>query len=199
MSSRPSTPNGPSSSVKFFSTSDRVWTTWRGKICLFDSRKPPGEHTNDPLRHLPNDKNGKFVHTQLVPGVRSAVVLDALEATQPYRGPDGTIDAQGALTHPLYALAELSNIDKHRLVLVAAAVLDVSNMYWGLPKDFPPPKFALNPGVLQNDGPVAWFDFGPNEAPEEFDPHPAVQVSLREPEVAFLTQIPVAEFHGRSV
>jgi hypothetical protein len=164
------------------------------QICLFDSRKPPGQNTYYPLRHLPNDRNGRFVHTQLNPAVRSAVVRDALEATQPYRTPDGTIDAQAALTHPLYALVKLNNIDKHRLVLVAAAVLDMSKMWWGLPKDFPPPKFALHPGVLQDHGPVAWFDFGPNDPPEEFDPHPAVQVSLREPEVAFLTQIPVQNF-----
>jgi len=78
--------------------------------------------------------------------------------------------------------------------VVAAAVLDVSNMWWGLPKDFPAPGFLLNPGVLKNDKPVAWFDFGPNEPPADFDPHPAVQVALREPEVAFLTRVPVQDF-----
>lgn len=167
------------------------------QIVLFDN-KTPGEHTYYPIRDSPYDKQGNIGPTQLNPPITSPDILNALEATQPYRtlDPPGSaqIDLARVATHPLHALRVLNNIDKHRLLLVTAAVLNVGEMWWGLPKDLPPPVYNLNPGVLKNDAPVAWFDFGPNEAPPDFDPHPAVQIAIREKEVAFLTLVDLGAF-----
>ena len=163
------------------------------QIAIFDD-KCPGEHTYYPIRDSPYNKQGIEVPTQMVPAITSPVILDALEATQPYRTVEGTVDLAQGQRNALRAMRVLNNIDKHRLLVVTAAVLDADQMWWGLPENFPSPTVLLNPGVLEDDRPVAWFDFGPNEPPENFDPHPAVRISVREKEVAFLTLISLPEY-----
>jgi hypothetical protein len=148
----------------------------------------PGEHTQFPIRETPFDKNGDLLRARIQPTISSAQILDLLEEVQPYRGPMG--EPADPTRSPLLRLHKLNNVDKHRLLLVIAGVLDLGEMYWGWSSAYgPPPKFATSGTLLEEGSPVARFDFHGNEPPPEFDPHPALNVALSEadtPEIAFI-------------
>jgi hypothetical protein len=163
------------------------------QIVLFDDGVP-GRRTYYPIKDSPFDKKGRYERVQMNPRVMNPAILDALEITQPYRDVDGKLNPQSSQFSALRALRELNNIDKHRLLLVTAAALDVGNMWWGLPPDFESPGVRLNQGILEDHGPVAWFDFGSNVPPDGFDPHPAVRLTVREHSVAYLSGLSLPDF-----
>jgi hypothetical protein len=97
--------------------------------------------------------------------------------------------------HPLWLLSDFCRIDRHRLLLVLVCMLDVENIWWGLPEGVTSPKVRLRVGgTIADDDEVAWFDFGETVPGPDFDPHLALTVRLNEgpfvtrtnPLVAFL-------------
>jgi hypothetical protein len=147
----------------------------------------PNEQTQFPIRDSPNDKNEKRLPLQnLLPQVKNPDILNLIDECQPYNAGDGTdYPVQKARTTPLWHLKALNNVDKHRLLLVVVSAVDFDNMWWGWHDDNPP-SYRLNFEPLTEGDPVAWFDFGGPPAPEHFDPHPAVRVTLRDPEAPAL-------------
>jgi len=152
----------------------------------------PSEQTQFPIRDSPNDKNGQRLPLQtLLPQVKDAQILKPIDECQPYNAGDGTDHTiQKARTTPLWHLKALNNVDKHRLLLVVVSAVDFDSMWWGW-HDETPPAYRLNFDPLTEGDPVAWFDFGGTRAPEHFDPHPAVRVTLRDPEAPALRLLPL--------
>lgn len=66
---------------------------------------------------------------------------------------------------------------------------------WGCvgtgPPDMHVPGIKVAVGPLEDNSPVAWFDFHGTEPPVDFDPHLALVVSLHEPATLGTTHTPV--------
>lgn len=140
----------------------------------------PNENTQFPiLEAAPVDRAGNRRPVQLKPPVSSREILHALERAQPYSRMDGA--AIDATQMPLWAIKRLNNIDKHRLLLVVACVLNIRDMSWGLPEGTPSPRVSVNRRSLKDGDSVAWFDFQGAKTPPNFDPHITLHVALREP------------------
>lgn len=152
------------------------------QLVLFDGKKP-FDKTQFPIRESSNNQT-----VQLRPAIANTEVLQALEELQPYAGTQG---AHGYRRDPLWRLNKLCNIDKHRLLLVVACVLDVGEMWWGMPLGCPSPRIAIDPNGVQEGAPVAWFDFRGAVPPADFDPHPALAVALKEREVPEISRVPL--------
>lgn len=160
------------------------------QLVLFDGKKPY-DKTQFPIREAPFDRRvkGKRIPTQLRPPVSNPQILEALEKVQPYSGVNGE---GGDFRHsPLWRLNRLRNIDNHRLLLVVTAVLDVGEMWWGWGGDHPSPDVAINPQPVKEGTPVAWFDFHGHEPPDDFDPHPALAITLLEREMLDVSRVPI--------
>jgi hypothetical protein len=126
----------------------------------------------------------------LRPTIDRGDILEALEQVQPYAAQD-VVPYDGSLTDHrlslLWQLRCLNNIDKHRLLLVMLCVPNIDNMWWGTSEGEVSPEIAINWAALKDGSPVAWFDFHGAQPPDDFDPHPAVQVVLNEAETPRLT------------
>jgi hypothetical protein len=149
----------------------------------------PNEQTQFPVKASPNDKNGKPIPLPnlVSPRIKDEAVLKLIDECQPYESGLGErLTLAQAKTTPIWHLSVLNIVDKHRLLLVVASVLDSDSMYWGLGDDDPVPTFKLNTAPLKEGDPVAWFDFGGVEPPLHFDAHPAIRVTLRDPEARAL-------------
>lgn len=142
----------------------------------------PGNQTQFPIRATPFSKRGNLTATQLTPPVRSARILAALEACQPYRGPGG--EPVAVDRSPLWLLHQLNIIDKHRLLLVVVCVLNSDEMWWSGDAAMPAPKIKISTGPLEEGSPVAWFDWQGADPPVDFDPHPTLAVSMAEKVIA---------------
>ncbi|SRR5579875_267206 len=153
----------------------------------------PNKQTKFPILESLRDKNGKRMRLrQLMPQVTDSTILTILNECQPYYWSDTEGHGiTGIERHPLRLLKLLSNIDKHRLLLVVVCVLDIGRMYWGLPQGVAPPSCELNPQPLKDGDEVARFDFGGQNAPNEFDPHPSLKVVIDEAEVPCIRQMDV--------
>jgi hypothetical protein len=149
----------------------------------------PDENTQFPIRDSPFNKRGQWVRPQLRPEVKSPHILDALEEVQPYFGPYG--EPAVYAESQLWRVHRLDIIDKHRLLLVVRAALNVGHMWWGSWGDDPPPSVWLNTSPLQDGDDVARFDFRGHEPPPEFDPHPGISITLNEAAVLDLAYMPV--------
>jgi hypothetical protein len=122
-----------------------------------------------------------------MPQIKDSKILDLLDECQPYHGLNGgTRTPFEAHSDALWHIKVLSNVDKHRLLLVVVFGLDMWSMWWGLRPDDVAPLYKVNAAALDEGAPVAWFDFGRAEPPPDFDPHPAIQVALRDPEAPAL-------------
>ncbi len=141
----------------------------------------PGVQTQFPVRETPFNKSGDLTATQLNPPVNDARILDALEASQPYRGADGS-PAQ-VDRNPLWLLHRLNIIDKHRLLLVVVCALNSHEMWWGGDSDMPVPSIKVSLAPVDEDSPVAWFGWGDAKPPVGFDPHLSLTVSFHEPAI----------------
>lgn len=138
----------------------------------------PYKKTQFPIRKSPL-KDGQPSPTQLQPAISNQAILDALEAVQPYRRP-GTESAD--YRHDaLWRLHRLDIIDKHRLLLVVRATLDVGGMWWGWWGEHDhPSKVWLNMAPLSEGDVVARFDNRGHEPPPEWDPHADISIVLNE-------------------
>jgi hypothetical protein len=154
-------------------------------IALNYATEPPNENTQFPIHESPFGKKGG-VRPLLVPEVTDPRVLDALKAVQPYEGP---VPANPTIS-PLWQINKLCNIDKHRLMLTAVCALALDEMWWGLPQGMTATP-ELNLGPLKDGDPVARFDFGGQEPPDDFDAHPALQVAVHEDEVPVISGEPI--------
>jgi hypothetical protein len=139
----------------------------------------PDEQTQFPIRETPFSEKGNFATPQLTPAIRNPEIIDALKKAQPYHGPDG--EPIRPDRSPLLHLRRLNNIDKHRLLLVVARVLDSDQMWWGGSPEMAIPQLKISTAPLEEGSPVAWFDWGSAEPPDYFNPHLALTISLNEP------------------
>jgi hypothetical protein len=151
----------------------------------------PYKKTNFPIRDTPLDSDGNLVGANFRPPVTDANILKVLEECQPYVGING--EPHPFNHSPLWRMHHLNIIDKHRLLLVVTSVLSWDKMWWGWGgKDWgPAPGVRLNLAPLQEGDPVAWFDFHGDEPPRDFNPHPAMHVSLHESEMVDLSFHPL--------
>ncbi len=157
------------------------------QLVILDGAKPD-EKTLFPVRKSAVSKTGQSAPTQLRPAVRNREILDALESVQPYLGPDG--QPANYAENPLWRLHRLDIIDKHRLLLVVRAALNVGGMWWGWWGEDPPPNVFVNTSPLDEGDVVARFDMRGREPPLEWDPHPDISIILREGEVLDLGHLP---------
>lgn len=113
----------------------------------------------------------------VIQGVTDAAVLQAVDAVQPYKRAAGQLrDAD-----PLRVLNLLANIDKHRSLHLTFAGLNLDAIWWGSDEGDPTPGCRLAFGPLEDNQPVAWFDFGEREPSPNFDPHFSLEIRLAEP------------------
>jgi hypothetical protein len=160
------------------------------QLVVLDGKKI-GQHTQFPIHKAPRYVKDKLVAVNLNPPVGDPKILKALHESQPYVGPSG--EPMNIARHPLWQLRVLNNIDKHRLLLGVVHALDAFNpMYLENLGELPRPKMSLNTDPLQDDSPVAGFDFGGAEPPADFDPHIALSVVIDEPDdLPFVRHVPV--------
>jgi len=134
----------------------------------------PNQNTYFPIVDSALDRNGHS-RTVIRPGLTRPDLARAVESVQPYQDTQTTAEAR---SHPFWRLNNLCRVDKHRLLLVVATVLDIGNMWWGLPAEV-----TCSPRVitsqLEDNALVAWFKFSGDPGPH-FDPHLAMSVSLFE-------------------
>jgi hypothetical protein len=159
------------------------------QLVILDDRRPD-VNTQFPIRRSAVDKNGQPVPIQLRPTVRNREILDALEAVQPYLGPEG--EPAEYARNPLWRLHRLDIIDKHRLLLVVRAALDVGHVWWWWWGEDPPPaNVFLNTSPLDEGDVVARFDVGGREPPPDWDVHPDISIVLHEPAVLDMAHVGV--------
>lgn len=118
--------------------------------------------------------NGKRRLAQIDPGIQRQDILDGLEAVQPHnRG--------GPWVSQLWMVNELNRIDKHRLLLAVATVLNADTLAWGLDGGVPSPTYWFPVGLPLEDGDVvARFRFRGSIAPRDFEPSLRLQIGLSE-------------------
>lgn len=164
------------------------------QLVLLEGKKPTRRTQFPILVTQPQDERGRQTPVNVIPALERQDVIDELHRVQPFSevGP-----GDNAAQTPLARLAALNNIDKHRLLLTTAGALDANEMYWGLPEGVASPKFAVMNGPAENGTVVALFMFnGGSDAPEGFDPHPAMHVVINEPEFPDLLIVPVTRVLG---
>ena len=150
----------------------------------------PNDNTYFPVRETPFTNKGVLRGAELCPPVNHPQVADLIEMCQPYRGVDGSPHPFNL--SPLWRLHRLNIIDKHRVLLVVAAVLAWDQMWWGWNDSWgSSPKITVNTAPLKDGSPVAWFDFHGLEPPNDFDPHPSLQITFCEAEMPDLIGHPV--------
>ncbi len=143
------------------------------QLVLLDGQVPT-RATQFPLLDSGRDKSGRKVHVDIAPGIKRPDILAAVESMQPYHG-------GGKWGDQLGVVAELSGIDRHRLPIAVSTMLNVDNIFWGLPEGSTAPSWWFPVGKALNEGDVvARFLFNEPVAPEVFDPHLVPQIALDE-------------------
>ncbi len=143
------------------------------QLVLLDGQVPT-RATHFPLLDASRDKKGRKVHVDIAPGIKRPDILAAVESMQPYHG-------GGKWGDQLGVVAELSGIDKHRLPIAVATMLNIERIYWGLPEGVATPSWWFPVGKALNEGDVvARFLFNEPVAPDRFDPHLVPQIALDE-------------------
>jgi hypothetical protein len=129
--------------------------------------------------------NGNPRVIDIKPGcIRRGDIREALINFQPFQNPD-------RWKHRLWVVNELCNRDKHTLLLTMAGVLDVhaNQPWWGLPPGVPSPLFWFNLLPLNDNDPIAKFDFKGAPAPPDFDPNISLAITLNEGPIAHWVRI----------
>jgi len=143
------------------------------QLVLLDGQEPT-KATQFPLLDTNRDKSGHKVPVDIAPGIKRPDILAAVESMQPYHG-------GGRWGDQLGVVAELSGIDKHRLPIAVSTMLNVDNIFWGLPEGATTPSWWFPVGKALNEGDVvARFLFNEPVAPEVFNPHLVPQIALDE-------------------
>ena len=133
----------------------------------------PNESTQFPIRESELNRNGNRASARLE-GITRQDIIDAVVAVQPYEVARNI--GSSPTNHGLYILKELVNIDKHRTLLVAAAVVNTGKMHWVSSE--PLPRFKVNTQPLNDGDPVAWFDYGDMKADPDFNPNIGLEIRL---------------------
>jgi hypothetical protein len=107
------------------------------------------------------------------------VVLAALDRCQPYWDEVESGKEENFRHHRLWQLHALNIVDKHRTLLLAVCAPDVGAMWWGMPLGQPSPRVRWATEAREGQ-PIAWFNFGSDEPPTDFDPHLSLQIALRD-------------------
>jgi hypothetical protein len=143
------------------------------QLVLLDDQTPT-RATHFPLLDASRDKGGRKVQVDIAPGIKRPDILAAVESMQPYHG-------GGKWGDQLGVVAELSGIDKHRLPIAVATMLNIDRIYWGLPEGVATPSWWFPVGKALSEGDVvARFLFNEPVAPDRFDPHLVPQIALDE-------------------
>jgi hypothetical protein len=143
------------------------------QLVLLDGQEPT-RATQFPLLDTNRDKSGRKERVDIAPGIKRPDILAAVESMQPYHG-------GGKWGDQLGVVAELSRIDKHRLPIAVSTMLNVDNIFWGLPEGSTTPSWWFPVGRALSEGDVvARFLFNEPVAPEVFDPHLVPQIALDE-------------------
>jgi hypothetical protein len=134
----------------------------------------PTRTTQFPLLDSSRDKSGRKLTVDIAPGIKRPDILAAVESMQPYHG-------GGKWGDQLGVVGELSRIDKHRLPIAVSTMLNVDNIFWGLPQGSPSPSwwFPVGKALVEGDI-VARFVFSEPVASEVFDPQLVPQIALDE-------------------
>lgn len=134
----------------------------------------PNEYTQFPLIDTLTNEKGRKRHVSVTPAIKSGEIMAAIERLQPYRNGGKWGDQLGVVN-------ELSRIDKHRLLLAVATMLNVDNIHWGLPAGVDSPGYRFPVGQPLHDGDeVARFIFTTSPVPDSFEPYLVPQVCLAE-------------------
>jgi hypothetical protein len=134
----------------------------------------PTRATQFPLLDSSRDKSGRKLAVDIAPGIKRPDILAAVESMQPYHG-------GGKWGDQLGVVAELSRIDRHRLPIAVSTMLNVDNIFWGLPQGSTTPSWWFPVGKALTEGDiVARFVFSEPVAPELFDPQLVPQIALDE-------------------
>ena len=147
------------------------------QLVLLDGGQP-NDRTAFPLHEARTNRKGNPRQLVIEPGITDARIMAAVEAMQPFSeanyGHDPATDALGIV-------GRLNNIDKHRLLLPVAHMIDHDMpAYWGSNEGDPVPTYSFNSGALAAGDVVATFDFGDRLPPARFDPHIALTVTIDE-------------------
>jgi hypothetical protein len=143
------------------------------QLVLLDGQEPT-RATQFPLLDTNRDKSGRKVRADIAPGIQRPDILAAVEAMQPHHG-------GGKWGDQLGVVAELSAIDRHRLPVAVLTMLNVDNIFWGLPEGTTTPSWWFPVGqALQKGDVVARFLFNEPVVPERFDPRLTPQLALDE-------------------
>ncbi len=143
------------------------------QLVLLDGQEPT-RATQFPLLDSNRDKTGRKVRVDIAPGIKRPDILAAIESMQPYHG-------GGKWGDQLGVVGELSAIDKHRLPTVVSTMLNVDNIFWGLPEGSTTPSWWFPVGQALEEGDVvARFLFNEPVVPERFDPRLVPQIALGE-------------------
>jgi hypothetical protein len=157
------------------------------QLVLLDG-KEPGELTAFPVRN-PAKVTDPDAFVNLRPPIDREDILVKILDAQPYRLNGDRHDPQ--IPQPIWTLHRLNNIDKHRLLLTTATVLDQRQLWWGLPDGVQSPKFQVFLGPVSEGEPVARFVFHEGVMPRDFNPHLVLRVALHEPEFPHLIHVGV--------
>ena len=143
------------------------------QLVLLDGQEPT-RATHFPLLDSSRDKSGRKVRVDIAPGIKRPDILAAIESMQPYHG-------GGKWGDQLGVVAELSAIDKHRLPIAVSTMLNIDNIFWGLPEGSSTPSWWFPVGQTLKEGDVvAKFLFNEPVVPERFDPRLVPQIALDE-------------------
>lgn len=161
------------------------------QLVEMDNQTPTIE-TQFPIHEAPLDKKGNLRLAEIKPSIQRKDIRDLVERVQPHRGIDGRwVDPHESF---LWALKCLSNIDKHRLLLVVTCIFETNQLSWSWGGNEEPPTkgpIRWNPAPLHDGDPVLWFTFTRGKVPEGFDPHPALRISVREHEAPLLASLSI--------
>ena len=152
-----------------------AWDHLAWQLVLLDGGQP-NRFTQFPLHDSEFTDTGARRSLKIEPGIRRDDIKEAIAEVQPYKsGPPWSPGGQMGVVN------ELARIDKHRLLVAIATMLDIDSVFWGLPEGHTTPKCWFPVGRPTADGDAAArFVFDAPVAPEEFDPHLAPHVALAE-------------------
>jgi hypothetical protein len=160
------------------------------QLVLAFAPDPPTRDTKFPIHKSRfSEKGNERQPLNLTPAVSNQDVLDRLVRNQPYQHrwlPPGSQDQDGEWS-ALWQLNELCNLDKHRELVVMLPLFDANRMHWGLPEGVTVLPMTVNQRPLHEGDVVARIAWEGADIPSDFDPHPAVQLVIWEPDIKYAT------------
>lgn len=167
---------------------------------LVDQHGPdkPTWQTKFPIDDYPFTRSGRAKATNFIPAVTDSDVLDRLERHQPWRGFDHQLTdyLRDPTERALWQLNALCNLDKHRLPVLMVPRFDPMRIAWALPIGVTSLPLTASIMPIKDGDVVARMGFDGMDVPEDFDPRPAAQLSIWEPQVRWAARSNVREMLG---